>query len=78
MFVFTDAGASDDTPQNVENLKAEAAQHDSAITFFTNQRGCGSGKNRLPHSNAAAKAFQFKFAKEKDLISKRLKVASLL
>ena len=44
MFVFTDASASDDTPENIAKLKAEAAQHDSVITFFTNQVMCGSGK----------------------------------
>ena len=49
MFVFTDASASDDNPQNVAKLKAEAAQHSSAITFFTNQVGCGKGMKYLTH-----------------------------
>jgi len=43
MFVFTDASARDDTPQNLAKLKSEAAQHSSAITFFTNRVGCGKG-----------------------------------
>lgn len=44
MFVFTDASAKDDTTTNMEKLKTEAAQYDSAINFFTNQRGCGGSK----------------------------------
>ena len=47
MFVFTDASAKDDTATNMEKLKAEAAQYDSAINFFTNQLGCGGSKGKI-------------------------------
>ena len=44
MFVFTDAGAKDDSFQNKEALKALADQYGTAINFFTTPRGCGRRK----------------------------------
>ena len=44
MFVFTDAGASDDSPTNKQQLKDTAAQYSTTINFFTNLAGCGDAK----------------------------------
>ena len=60
MFVFTDASARDDTPQNMAKLKSEAAQHSSAITFFTNRVGCGKGKKYLINFDVQFISYSFK------------------
>ena len=44
MFVFTDAGAKDDSFEKKEELKQFADQYGSTINFFTNYRGCGDAK----------------------------------
>lgn len=43
MFVFTDASAKDDTPENMETLKATAKAYSSSINFFTQGPGCVKG-----------------------------------
>eukprot|EP00795_Rhopilema_esculentum_P012478 gene12478-3161_t len=44
MFVFTDASAKDDTPENMNKLKTFVDQYATPISFFTNQFGCGDAK----------------------------------
>lgn len=44
MFVFTDAGAKDDTFEKKEALKSMADQYGSTINFFTNYQGCRDAK----------------------------------
>lgn len=46
MFVFTDAGAKDETEEKKKELKAFADQYGSTINFFTNYRGCGDARGK--------------------------------
>ncbi len=54
MYVFTDAGAKDDSDDKKQLLKDYAAQYSSSITFFTNLAGCGDSKGIQSYEEIAA------------------------
>ena len=60
MFVFTDAGAKDDTFEMKEGLKTLADQYSTTINFFTNYRGCGDAKGTYNTTSQIASAINHK------------------